>query len=134
MADRIPLLFSLSEPRPDAVGDVQRLVRHLNAARQWATGEIEMVNDTDATSVTQADDDPIWTLGGVLWLYEASDSSHERRQFEDVRFLFDELCRFSASKGEVVVEYGGEEVGSIRGGQLDESLRAGLLAEWERGL
>jgi hypothetical protein len=134
MRNRIPLLFSLVQPDPGVVPDVARFVAYLNAARDWATGGIELVNVRDADSATLPDDKPIWTLGGVLWLDAPGANPDERRQFEDVRFLLDQLCRLSASHGELVVEYNGEEVGSITGGRLDESLSTGLLAEWQRHL
>lgn len=134
MTDDLHFLFALDEPSSDAVPAIASFVRRLNEERQWSHGEITFVDDVDASSVTRRGDHPVWTLGGSLTLTRPTDDLRaERSQLEDVEFVIERLCEFSGSSGRTfVVEYDGEEVGSITNGRIDASLRDGLLAEWQK--
>jgi hypothetical protein len=134
MTDDLYVLFALDEPSSDAVPAIASLVGRLNEERQWRHGDIEFVDDVDASSVTRSDDHPVRTLGGALTLTRPTDDpGAERSQLEDVEFVIERLCEFSGSSGHAfVVQYDGDEVGSIRNGRMDASLRDGLLAEWQK--
>ena len=62
------------------------------------------------------------------------DARSERSQLEDVEALVERLCRFTADGSALVVEYDGEEIGSIADGRAGASLHEGLLGEWQRRL
>ncbi len=96
---------------------------------------IKFVNEMDETPTTQPDDEPTWTLGGVLTLTRPSDDlGSDRSQFRDVEFLLDRLCQFSAGGRAIVIEYDGEEIGTIEDGNASTSVRDGLLGEWRKRL
>jgi hypothetical protein len=125
------LLFALDDPTPDAVTAVEDFFRRLNEQRAWTEGEVQFVNEVDASSVTRQEDQPVWTVGGVLALTDPSgDPDTEQSQLADVEFLIERLREFSRDGYTFVVEYGGEEVGSVADGNMDESLRSGLLRPW----
>jgi hypothetical protein len=132
---RLYLLFAVDEPDPDAAVAVASLVHELNRERAWSGGDIMLVDEKDASSVSQPGDEPIWTLGGALTLARPSeDLRHERVQLEEAELLIERLCRFSGGGHSLVVEYDGEEVGVITDGRADSSLREGLLGEWRKRL
>jgi hypothetical protein len=135
MTTQVHLLFAVENPDSAAARAIASLVRDLNEHRTWSHGEIALVDELDETSATQADDEPIWTLGGMLTLSRpTNDLGFERVQYEDVEFLIDRLCRFSSAGRALVIEYDGEEVGEITDGRADASLRDGLLGEWRKRL
>ena len=60
------------------------------------------------------------------------DHADESSQYAEVEFLVDRLCEFSNGGHTLVIEYDGEEIGEIRDGRADTSLRDGLLGEWRK--
>ena len=128
--DGIALLFALESPARHHVPVIEALIARLRAERVWAGSGPEFLNDVDEDSVLRPGDQPIWTLGGVLWLSEPSSGDREAQQFEDVVFLVEELRRFSEAGHPFDVEYNGEEIGSISRGSVDPSLREGLIEPW----
>jgi hypothetical protein len=135
VGEEIPVAFYIEEPTVEAVAELQALVHDLNSAREWTAGTVAFVNEVDADSITQPEDEPIWSLGGTLWLDEPSRDSHDRKQLEDVSFLISRLCGFSAATGyDLVVEYNREAVGWIENGRADRGLTEVLLREWDIGL
>ena len=135
MPDLLYLLFAIEDPDIDMAPAIASLVRQLNEEREWGCGEIAFVNEIDEASVTQPGDEPIWTLGGLLTLTRPTgDALSERTQLEDVEILVDRLCRFTKGGPAFVVDYDGEEIGSIADGRADRSLRDGLLGEWRKRL
>jgi hypothetical protein len=133
MTDRVALLFAIEDADSDSATVTAALVRDLNEQREWTHGEIAFVDELDEISATQPHDEPIRTLGGVLTLTRPTDDlADERSHYEDVEFLIGRLCEFSSGGLTLVIEYDGEEVGEIRDGQADVSLRVGLLGEWRK--
>jgi hypothetical protein len=135
MSKSVHLLFAAEDADSDSAEAVASLVRSLKQQREWTYGEIAVVDDLDEASATQPDDAPIPTLGGILKLTRPTGHHvDERSQYEDVEFLVDRLCEFSDSGHALVVEYEGEELGEIRDGRADASLREGLLGVWSERL
>jgi hypothetical protein len=129
MAREVLLLFALDEPTEDGFEAMARLVSKLNEERLWSRGPIEFVNEVDESSVSQPGDLPVQTVGGLLRLRRVEDSpaAVEQAQLDDIEFLIDRLCAFTAGARALVIEYDGEEVGAIENGEIDRSLRIGLL-------
>ncbi len=80
------------------------------------------------------------TLGGFVSLYNALPPNNlplgtDRQNLEDVKELVHQLQGFSSQRNLAFeLELDGGHVGSVVDGELDKSLRIGLLAEWERVL
>jgi hypothetical protein len=107
MTDQLHPLFAVENPDSDAARAIASLVQDLNEHRSWSHGEIALVDELDETPATEAEDEPIWTLGGMLTLRRpTNDLVSERLQYEDVEFLIDRLCRFSSGGRTLVIEYG----------------------------
>jgi hypothetical protein len=127
VSNAVPLLFAIEDPSVAATKDIASLVARLNGARSWTGGVVEFVDEVD--------DEGIRTLGGLLFLGEPTNNpDSERKLLEDVEFLIGQPCEFSRDGPALVVEYAGEEVGSIVCGAPDTSLREGLLVEWRKRL
>jgi hypothetical protein len=127
----ISFCFFVEVPAKDVADQVEELTKHLNQSRDWLSGGITFVSELDQSDATQSGDQPIYLLGGTLWLTEP-DEGDERRQFEDVRFLIEALASFTEAGPAVVIEYASEEIGTIEGGEVDHSITSGLLEPWER--
>ena len=133
MTDWVALLFAIEDADSDSATVTATLVRDLNEQREWTHGEIAFVDEVEEISATNQKDEPVRTLGGVLTLTGPTDDlASERSQYEDVEFLIERLCEFSSGGRTLVIEYDGGEIGEVRDGQADVSLRVGLLGEWRK--
>ena len=112
--------------------EIEQLVEDLADSRPWSIHPPEFVNE--------ADDDDIETLGGMLTVYNALPPNNlatelDRANLEEVKDLVRMLQTFSQERDIVFeLELDQVSVGTIENGQMDESLRIGLLEEWERVL
>lgn len=134
MRDRRPeqLLAYFSDDFDDddvsAMGD---LAVELAATGEWTVAPPAFVDETDDSSSTQPDDEPIRTVGAVLPLtYDGGPTAPVR----DLTAFVDALVAFSVAR-EVPfeLELDGTFVGEIRDGAPDALIRDGLLATWEGG-
>ena len=133
MTNRVQLLFAIEQADSDSAEVIASLVRGLNEQQKWTHGKIVFVDDLDEVSATQPDDEPVRTLGGVLTLTQPTrDHADESSQYAEVEFLVDRLCEFSNGGHTLVIEYDGEEIGEIRDGRADTSLRDGCSESGEK--
>lgn len=101
-------------------------------AIDWSLGPPQLLASADA------EDGPL--LGGQLDLYSARPPTilpleMDRRNLAEVELLIDALRELSQRRGLLLeFELDGEYVGSIEDGELDLSLRAGLLEPWREHL
>lgn len=130
MAGAVVLLFAFELPTDDSPEAMERLVASLNEERVWTRGPIEFVDEIDDGPVSQTGDLPLRTVGGALRLTRVEDSpaAVEQAQLDDIAFLIERLRVFTIRAGSIVIEYDGEEVGAIENGQIEDSLRRGLLS------
>ena len=110
---------------------IERLVKELTISRTWSIRPPEFVNELD---------DDIETLGGLLTVCNALPPNNpptelDRANLEEVKDLVHALKVFSKARSVVFgLELDQVSVGSVRDGEVDESLRIGFLEEWERDL
>jgi hypothetical protein len=85
-------------------------------------------------------DGPLETLGGELEIYSALPPASlprdvDRQHFEEVSAIVQALRELSQREGLAFeFELGGVYAGSIEDGQIDRTLKIGLLDEWQRNL
>jgi hypothetical protein len=125
----------------DAMSDA---AEDLAASRSWFVSGPTFVDEDDAERVdpTDPEDDPIRTVGVYIEVYSGFPPWGERlpvevdaRQLEDARALIDRMIALSRETGHsIVVEYDGEEIGSIVNGTMTRGLEEGLLQEWARDI
>ena len=75
----VPLLFSFDGPETVGASAAEEFVDDLNRGGDWQGDGVVLVNEVEHSSVTRPGDEPIWTLGGVLWLEEPRTGTRERR-------------------------------------------------------
>ena len=75
----VPLLFSFDGPETVGASASEEFVDDLNRGGDWQGDGVVLVNEVDHSSVTRPGNEPIWTLGGVLWLEEPRTARRERR-------------------------------------------------------
>lgn len=126
------LLFFVAQDFDESlVPDVALFVSQLSASRAWSIQSPVFVNEGA---------DSVRTLGGFVSLYNALPPNNlpselDRQNLEDVKELIHQLQEFSSQKNLAFeLELDGGHVGSVEDGELDKSLRIGLLEEWERVL
>lgn len=96
---------------------------------RWTLGPPAFVDETDDSSCTRPDDQPIRTVGAVLDVTDPGASGGTPVE-EVVRFI-DVLAWCSAERRIVMeVQLGDIWVGEIERGVLDRGIRDGLLAAW----
>lgn len=105
----------------------------------WRTRAPLWVNETDDSSCSRPEDQPIRTVGVFLELTPAPSPEltveADEGEVADARAVIALGAHLSGEKGlPFVVELGGEPVGRIARGVPDEWVTEGLLGEWERGL
>jgi len=132
-AEHQAFLFALLPPISDhQVGAIRDVVEAMQAAREWVVAPPAFVDETDSSSCTQPDDEPIRTAGCLLFVpRHASDRATDLRALDDVEAVLEMLRNLSAESGvDIEVQFDDECIGEIERGVLDRSLRDGLLAPW----
>jgi hypothetical protein len=130
MVVRQRLLAYISSPftEGDAVA-LSEVIASL-ADAPWSCGAPQFVDETDHETCTSEGDEPIRTLGAVLFVH-APGARGITPVTEPTRFLA-ALAKLSKARGvELEVELDETYVGSVTGGEMDRLLREGLLASWE---
>lgn len=107
----------------------------MQAARKWVVAPPAFVDETDSSSCTQPDDEPIRTAGCVLFVPRQAHRATELRALNDVEAVLETLRNLSAESGvDIEVQLDDECIGEIQRGVFDRSLRDGLLAPWRDAL
>src|SRR5687767_8047367 len=130
------LVYFEGEPAEPEKRAVQNAVETLAGSRAWALEPPQFI-DQDVPVDGAA---PIPTVGAVYSLYSGYPPWGDRlpkdvdqAQLDEVESLLDTFAVLSARLGRrFVVELEGETIGEVEGGELNDSLRDGLLDEWRR--
>jgi hypothetical protein len=89
----------------------------------------EFVDETDDSSCTAPEDQPIRTVGIVLTVSAPNESP--QTPLDDPTRLVTALARFSSERGtEFEMELDGEYIGDIKNGEASRSIKEGLLDTW----
>jgi hypothetical protein len=113
------------------VADAMRVLsQQLARRRHWILGPPELLNESGGPP------------GFVLSIHtarppwgEEMDPAIDRAHLDEVKDLLGEIGRFSDEHHvSLVVEFAGEEIGTVEDGHLDEALTIGWIGEWERVL
>jgi len=114
----------------DDVIAMRDLAVELAQAIEWTVGRPAFVNESDDSSSTRPEDEPIRTVGLLLPLKHGGGTKAPGR---DVRALVGAVADFSRARGiEFEVMLDETFVGTIEDGVPDQEIRA-LLATWEDG-
>jgi len=127
--NRSLLVYLSGEFDESDVSAFGRAVESLASSRRWTLGPPEFVNETDASSCTAPEDEPIRTVGVVLAVTEPDTVPGTPR--EEVTAFIDALAALSGERGvEMEVQLGETYAGEIRAGVPDRLIREGVLATW----
>jgi len=108
---------------------LRHAVESLVSSRCWTVGPPEFLDETDSSSCTALEDEPVRTVGAVLGVTESDSLPSTPR--EEVTAFIDALSAFSKERGlEMEVQLGDTYSGEIRAGVPDRLIREGLLATW----
>lgn len=132
------LVFYISDDIVDEndVVEMHDLVTDLAASRDWVVGPPIFVNESQA----DVEAGELRTVGGFFELFSALPpwgnalpKETDRAHFDEVKATIDALAALSEKTGhEIAFELDGAQIGWIEKGAIDNSLREGLLGEWER--
>jgi len=124
------LLVWLSDEFSEAdVVALRQMVEAIAGSRRWTVGAPEFVNETDSSSCTVPEDEPIRTVGAILEVTDRATIPATPR--EEVAEFIDAMATFSRERDlEMEVELGDTYAGEIRAGVTDRLIREGLLATW----
>jgi len=124
------LLAYFSEDFEDAhVNALRELTEFMAARRAWTGGSPEFVDDTDDSSGTRPEDEPIRTVGVILPI--ASGEPGSATPVEDVKAFIEALSEFSrVQQVEFELELDQTYAGSISDGVPDRVVQEGLIATW----
>lgn len=132
------LVFHISDDikGEDDVLAMRDVVTELAHSRLWVIGPPIFLNESE--------DDPevgeLRTVGGFVELFsalppwgEVLPGEVDQAHFEEVKATIDALAAFSKKTDhEIAFELDGAQIGWIERGVVDNSLRDGLLGEWQR--
>lgn len=115
---------------------INACIVRLAEEHHWLIGPPQFVNTTD-NAKEMAEEAPDTTIGGVLQIYSALAGNLPRyvdvKSLQDVEKLVRAVQELSQREDlEFEFELDGEFVGTIDAGELDQSLKIGLLEEWHR--
>ena len=128
MPQRLLGYFSADFTDGDVVA-LAALVEELKRAHSWHIGGPELVDETDDSSCTSPEDQPIRTVGMILTVSTPGEAS--QTPLDDPKALIASMARFSSERGtEFEVEIDGEYVGDIKHGAVSASIQQGLLDSW----
>jgi hypothetical protein len=134
---RQKLLFFIDQSLDDAIrAKIWDFVLGLASLQKWVIAPPQLTNRREK----DVRGDIVETLGGSLEIYSALrpwklDRKVDIAHLNEVSGLIEELCRFSReNKLRIAFELDGDSVGFVENGDMDRSLRVGLLGEWKRHL
>jgi len=124
------LLVWLSDEFDEAdAAALRQVVAELAESRSWTVSPPEYVDETDASSCTAPEDEPVRTVGVVLDVTDPDCVPGTSR--EEAAAFIEALAAFSRQSGlEMEVQLGQTFAGEIRAGVPDRLVREGLLATW----
>jgi hypothetical protein len=123
------LAYFSSDFTEDDVNGLKMVAEALAASSRWPLGPPLFVNETDSSSCTRPEDEPIRTVG-ILLRVTARGEPPATPVSEAVRLL-DALAASSRDRRlELEVQLDETYVGKIGSGQMDRVLREGLLERW----
>lgn len=135
---RQKLIFYVAQDVSDEIRrNVRELVEQIARSRSWLIAPPHFVDTVDAVEGGAADA-PIETVGGELEIYSALPPAGlpkevDRQHFEEVEALIEAVRRLSEREHLAFeLELGGTYVGAIEDGEVDRTLKVGLLDEWRR--
>jgi hypothetical protein len=137
---QVLLFFIVSRIDQKVRSIVEEFVTALAASRTWAIGPPTFVDEIEQPEDQSQGDLPLETLGGYLEIYSALPPVElppeiDGRHFQEVTALLESLGKLSFENSlDIEVELDGNAVGCISNGNMDRSLRIGLLDEWKRHL
>jgi hypothetical protein len=108
---------------------LHELVAAMATTERWTLTPPIFVDETDDSSCTQPEDEPIRTIGALLTvtLRDASPAT----PVEEVQRFLDAMAEFSARRGvDMEIELDATHAGRIRNGVIDDVAREGLIATW----
>jgi hypothetical protein len=113
----------------DDVVAVRDLETDLRDAHTWTFEPPYFVDDTDDTSGTRPEDEPIRTVGLMLPL--SLNGKDQNVPVTDLNVLIKGLARLSFSRHiEFEIQLDDDMIGTIEDGLPDEAIQEGLLATW----
>ena len=134
------LLFYISDDidNEEDVLAMRDVVREVAASRKWVIAPPVFLNEVEEDDEAGS----LRTVGGFFELYsalppwgDALPKEIDRAHLEEVKSVLDALAGFSTATGhEIAFELDEAQIGWIENGVIDNSLREGLLAEWEKSL
>jgi hypothetical protein len=111
------------------VSALQSLAESLASQGPWSRMAPQFVDETDDSSCSLPEDEPIRTVGVVLSV--SSRGEDPPTPVEEATRIIEALARFSAARGvELEVQIDQTHVGDIVRGIPDEDIRVGLLEKW----
>jgi hypothetical protein len=106
-----------------------RLVESLGSQGPWSRAAPQFVDETDDSSCSLPEDEPVRTVG--LLLSVSAEGEDPPTPVEEPTRIVEALAKFSAERGvEFEVQIDHTYCGAIEGGVPDKSIREGLLAPW----
>ena len=128
MAQQLLAYLSGDYSEADVAG-LRTLQTELASVGPWTSGPPEFVDQIEEDSRTQAEDEPVRTVG-ILLMVEERGRSPETPASEPKR-LVDAVAQFSKTHSvEFEFQLDSTYVGQVRGGTPDRLLREGLLDAW----
>lgn len=134
------LLFYVAQRiTPEIREEVRAFVVGLQGRRAWMLGAPKLVEITEDLA-TQAEDEPVETLGGQLEVCSARiagglPNDVDAAFYDEVSELVEAVRQFS-ERASIAFDfmYGDTFVGEIEEGEVDKTLQVGLLDEWRKHL
>jgi hypothetical protein len=124
------VFFAAQDVDKETKAAFESLVDEIRTLREWIIGPPRKVTDQNDENL----------VGGCLEIYSAKPPNKlskevDKHHLEEVESLVDVLKRFSFEHMLAIeFELDGEFVGALEDGEMDRSLREGLLGEWKRQL
>jgi hypothetical protein len=127
------LVVAVAGEAPESLATAMRAsARQLASRRTWIIGAPEFFDELEPRDGR--------SLGFVLSVYTALppwnedlDRQVDRDHLEEVKELIREVSRISDEHDvSFIFEFAGELIGMVEFGQMDNSLKVGLIGEWER--
>lgn len=118
---------------------ITALIDDLKNSRRWLLGPPKFIDVVDEPENPEVDQ-PIETVGGVLDIYSALPPATlpidiDRTHFSEVTSIVEALQKLSKEHGVAFeLELDGVFVGSVNEGNVDRTLRTGLLDPWRQHL
>lgn len=123
------LIWLSADFRADDVDALRELVATMVATARWTLTPPSFVDETDDSSCTQPEDEPIRTVGSLLTvtLRDASPAT----PVEEVQRFLEAMAAFAAQRGlDIEIELDATHAGRIQNGVIDDVAREGLIATW----